>query len=52
MKLREERVLWHPESPGMRVRVRVWRWSRREFATLGQVLRSYRAPTEEPEHGA
>lgn len=40
---REIRLLWHPDSPGMRVPVRVWPWSRREFATLTETLRYYRA---------
>jgi hypothetical protein len=37
--LKTWRWLWHPESPGMRVHVRVWRWSRREIATLNQTLK-------------
>ena len=38
----ETRELWHPESPGVRVRVRVFCKSpRRNFATLGQVVRMY-----------
>lgn len=41
--LKERRVLWHPESPGSRVPVFVYPWSRRRFATIRQVLRYYRA---------
>lgn len=40
--------LWHPDSPGVRVRIqpgrlRRWGWRRSEFATLGEVLDAYRA---------
>lgn len=38
-------LLWHPESPGVRVPVRLTWWRRRRsgFATSGDVLRYYRA---------
>lgn len=41
--LRRVRLLWHPESPGMRVPVRTLWFRRRDFATLSEVLRYYRA---------
>lgn len=38
-------LLWHPDSPGMRVPVRLtwWRWRPSGFATLGDTLRYYKA---------
>jgi hypothetical protein len=42
--LMETRELWHPDSPGTRVRVRVFAFSPRgSFATAGQVLRAYKS---------
>lgn len=38
-------LLWHPDSPGIRVPVRLtwWRFRPSGFATISDVLRYYRA---------
>lgn len=46
-------MLWHPESPGVRVIVRPSFWRRigivrSEFATYGEVLRMYREMDPRP----